>query len=136
MLGTWAVKRFTDAVYILQYFDKLESLRLGELFVLEDNEEELWSRLELETMPTLRHLEVLRLVDVRSPYNMLALLEAGAPFTKLRLLYWHFGGKMLSQLGDRLTRRWYRFCTMLGNLEILELHAEDMDSEGWNLLDL
>ncbi|KAK7030889.1 hypothetical protein VNI00_013999 [Paramarasmius palmivorus] len=127
-LADWSVKEYRDAVNFLRAFKCLEKVDLGQLYVVEDNEEEAWKRLEGKTKPRLKNLQEAWTWDVESPYSMLALLEAGSPFPSLRNLFWRFGWQFFNRLEEKTAEgewlwpgAWTRLFSMLEGLEMAHL---------------
>ncbi|KAK7060737.1 hypothetical protein VNI00_000469 [Paramarasmius palmivorus] len=140
---SWTVKCFTDAVIVLQTLKSLEFLGLGELYVVEDDEEAAWKRLEDRRRCYLKHLKHATLWDVRSPYGMLALLEAGGPFASLRSFKWNFNGDYIlhmaqeTEAGELMRPGAYlRFSNLLHNLNVAHLEMNEGGSDAWNAIDL
>ncbi|KAK7043034.1 hypothetical protein VNI00_008772 [Paramarasmius palmivorus] len=140
-LTDWSVKQYSDAVNFLRTFKALEKVDLGQLYVIEDNEEEAWKRLESKTKPRLRNLKEAWTWDVESPYGMLALLEAGSPFKSLRNLFWRFGQTFFEELDRRTPENewmhpgaWTRLFSLWEGLELAHLEMLEGSTGTWDLV--
>ncbi|KAK7029667.1 hypothetical protein VNI00_014365 [Paramarasmius palmivorus] len=140
-LTEWSVKEYREAVNFLRAFKFLEKVDLGQLYVVDDLEEDAWQRLEGKTKPRLKHLQEAWMWDVESPYGMLALLEAGSPFPSLRNLFWRFGSLFFDQLEQKNAEgewlrpgAWTRLFSMFEELEMAHLEMIEGYSDTWDLI--